>query len=353
MPERIVIFGGAGFIGSSIAIELKTRWPKATVVAADNLKRRGSELNLPRLQQARVDFVHTDIRVAADLASPSLHADTYIDCSAEPSVLAGADNPLYVTETNLHATSHLLELARKHGGRFLFLSTSRVYSIDALRTLPLVEESTRLVLDQRAAVAGLSPRGITETFSTAAPRSLYGTSKLASELLINEYQASFGVGAIINRCGVVAGPWQMGKVDQGVFTLWVAAHHFGRPLRYIGYGGKQVRDVLDISDLTRLIIVELENFAALNGRTLNVGGGPERSLSLLETTELCRSITGRSIEIEHVAEVRTGDVPFYVTDQSLIERAMAWQPEKSVRQTLESIHSWMIEHEERLKPVFG
>ena len=110
--------------------------------------------------------------------------------------------------------------------------------------------------------------------------------------------------AIINRCGVLAGPWQMGKVDQGVITLWVARHVFGLPLKYIGYGGlgKQVRDVLHVNDLFDLIVLQMSSPESWDGRIYNVGGGREVSVSLLELTELCRRATGREVPIGRVPE---------------------------------------------------
>src|SRR6202008_348292 len=105
----------------------------------------------------------------------------------------------------------------------------------------------------------------------AGSRSLYGASKLASELLIEEYRTMYGLRAIVNRCGVIAGPWQMGKVDQGFVVLWAARHLFGQPLTYTGFGGDgpQVRDVLHIADLFELIKIELDNLSRLNGSVFN------------------------------------------------------------------------------------
>ena len=150
--------------------------------------------------------------------------------------------------------------------------------------------------------------------------------KLAAELLLAEYADTFGVRTAINRCGVIAGPWQMGKVDQGVFTHWMLRFHFGRPLSYIGYGGtgKQVRDLLHVDDL-----VDLDRATSSrapehwDGATFNVGGGRDGSLSLLETTALCRELTGRDVEIGSVAETRPGDVRVYLSDCSRAVRAHA------------------------------
>ena len=178
---------------------------------------------------------------------------------------------------------------------------------------------------------------------------------MASELLIEEYRQAYGIKAIINRCGVLTGPWQMGKVDQGVFVLWVAAHYFQKPLKYSGYGGigKQVRDLLHIEDLLRLVDYQLNNFELLDGEVLNVGGGKENSLSLLETTQLCQDIVGRSTPIQPVTQAREGDIPIFITDNTQINHKTQWQPLINPRKTLQDIYDWIIENEKILQSVLS
>ena len=353
MAETIAILGGAGFVGSSLAIGLKHTRPELEITCIDNLRRRGSELNLPRFRREGISFHHADIRIASDLASNALAADTYIDCSAEPSVLAGYDNPAYVVETNLLGTVNILELARRNRARMMFLSTSRVYSVPALRALRFSEGPTRFTLAADQSQTGASQNGIDERFTTSGQRTLYGTTKLASELLIEEYRASYGVGSIVNRCGVLAGPWQMGKVDQGVFVLWLAAHYFEKPLSYIGYGGsgKQVRDLLHVEDLVTLIHHQLNHFSDLEGSLFNVGGGLTNSLSLLETTELCRELTGKTVPIAGVREERQGDVPCFITDSTQVVMKTGWRPRLDPRKTLTDIRDWIAEHESLLRGI--
>ena len=181
-------------------------------------------------------------------------------------------------------------------------------------------------------------------------RTLYGATKLAAELLIEEYRASQGVPAVIDRCGVIAGPWQMGKVDQGVFTHWMLAHHFGRPLSYIGFGGqgKQVRDLLHVEDLVDLVERQLLEPESWDGRTVNVGGGRECSLSLMETTEICRELTGNEVPIAPVAETREGDVPIYLSDCAKLFGLDEWRPRRSAKQVLADIHQWVEADEDRI-----
>ena len=339
--QQILVTGGAGFVGSAMALGLKKQYPESNVVALDNLKRRGSELNLPRFKRAQIEFVHGDIRSPEDLDASVLHPDLIVECSAEPSVLAGYSSPGYVLQTNLVGTINCLELARQTQADFVFFSTSRVYPIAPLKQLAYTETETRFELTDQTLV-GASKAGIAEDFDLTGSRSLYGATKLASELLITEYAEAYNLRSLINRCGVLTGPWQMGKVDQGVFALWMMAHHFERSLKYIGFGGsgKQVRDFLHVEDLVDLVSLQLGQLDDIKGEIFNVGGGLENSLSLLETTQLCEQITGNHISIEASQAERPGDIPIFITDSRKVQQ-LGWHPKRNAHQTLSDIYSWI------------
>lgn len=348
--SRLLITGGAGFVGSNLAVSLAARHPDWEILAFDNLYRRGSKLNLPRLEEAGVEFVRGDVRSPEDLEGlPPISA--LIECSAEPSVMSGVDGDTnYLVHTNLTGAYNCLELARRDGAFVVFLSTSRVYPVQPQCELRLDEAATRFEIAEEQEVSGVSPAGISEEFPMDGPRTLYGATKLAAELLIEEYRAGLGVPAVIDRCGVIAGPWQMGKVDQGVFTHWMLAHHFRQPLKYIGFGGrgKQVRDLLHVEDLVDLVELQLLDPQEWDGRTVNVGGGRECSLSLLETTEICRELTGNEVPIEPVEETRAGDVPIYLSDCARLFSLSGWRPKRSAEQVLADIHEWIAADDERI-----
>lgn len=348
--RRILVTGGAGFIGASLALGLAGRHPDWEVLALDNLRRRGSELNLPRLRAAGVGFYHGDVRELDDLLQVG-DVDTLVECSAEPSVMAGVDgSPDYVFGANLIGAYNCLELARRARAQFLFLSTSRVYPVAPLEHLAYRETDTRFELEDEQPVHGASSRGIAESFPLEGARTLYGATKLSAELLIGEYAASYGLKTTIDRCGVVAGPWQMGKVDQGVFTYWMLAHHFQRPLSYIGFGGsgKQVRDLLHVEDLLDLVEEQLREPERWAGATVNVGGGRDCSLSLLESTELCCQITGNSVEVVAANEDRPSDIPIYISDCARLHELTDWRARREPAEILSDIHAWIAEHESAL-----
>jgi CDP-paratose 2-epimerase len=352
---RILVTGGAGFVGGTLALSLKQRHPDWELTALDNLKRRGSELGLPRLAAGGVRFVHGDVRIAEDLEAAGPF-DLLLECSAEPSVLAGLDgSPAYVIETNLVGTLRCLETARRHRAGVIFLSTSRVYPIEALSSLPRRETAQRFELEAAAPpIPGYSPEGIAEDFPLTGARSIYGATKLCSELLIAEYVSAYRLPAIVDRCGVLAGPWQMGRVDQGVVMHWAASHVYGWPLQYIGYGGtgKQVRDLLHVDDLGDLVLLQIPRLAELSGRTYNVGGGRSVSVSLAELTALCAAASGRRVPISAVAETRRADVPIYLTDTRRVRDELGWQPRRSAEDIVRDCVGWIAARADELRPVF-
>ncbi len=348
--RRVLVTGGAGFIGASLAAGLARRHADWEVLAFDSLRRRGSELNLPRLRDAGVAFCHGDVRELNDLLELGA-IDALVECSAEPSVLAGVDgSPDYVVQTNLVGAYNCLEMARRTDAQLVFLSTSRVYPVAGLERLAYRELDSRFELADEQPFAGASPQGIAESFPLSGARTIYGATKLCGEMLIEEYAAAYGLSAVIDRCGVVAGPWQMGKVDQGVFTYWMLAHHFQRPLEYIGFGGsgKQVRDLLHVDDLLDLVDEQLGDPGRWADATVNVGGGRACSLSLLETTDLCREITGSIIDVRQSAEDRPGDIPIYISDCTLLQQMTDWRPRRGPADILGDIHAWIVEHEAAL-----
>lgn len=354
--QKLLISGGAGFVGSSLALAYREKFPKLTIVAFDNLHRRGSERNLDVFRRHQIQFVHGDIRNPNDFDQLEGNFDFFIEASAEPSVHAGTKgSPHYVLETNLVGTVHALEFARRRAPNFLFLSTSRVYSMAPLQALPVEVSGDRLEIKRNASGQGFSGAGISEKFPTDTARSFYGASKLASELLVQEYAAQYQMNAVINRSGVIAGPGQFGKVDQGVFTLWLANHYFGKELAYFGYGGKghQVRDLLHPRDLFDLLEAQRNKLADVRGEIFNIGGGSKGSVSLAEWTKLAVELSGKSVPIRAQAETANVDVPYYVTDNSKVSAKFGWSPKRGPREIASDIHNWITAEADELRSIFG
>ena len=353
---KILITGGCGFVGSNLAVLFKQYYTDSEVYCLDNLSRRGSEVNLQKVLAAGVQFVHGDVRVKTDFDRiPAV--EIVIDAAAEPSVLAGKvpgelEN---LIDTNLNGTINTLYFAKKHQSAIIFLSTSRVYPYNTLAESNLIISPTRFNFSNLQKTDGLSEFGVSEKYPLEGLRSLYGTTKLASEYFIQEFAHNFGLHAVINRCGVLSGPYQMGKIDQGVIVLWMAKHFWKGKLSYIGYGGmgQQARDVLHVRDLFSLLQWQINNFNILKGQIFNVGGGLENTISLSELTQKCELVTGNKIEIDSCLENRPGDLPIFITDNSKINKISGWNPKTKVDEILSEIQNWFIQDSEKLKQILS
>jgi CDP-paratose 2-epimerase len=342
---RVLITGVCGFVGSTLARGFRDGWPDWKLVGLDNFVRAGSETNRLALREAGVKIVHGDIRHPSDLETLPA-CDWIIDAAANPSVLAGVaglTSSRQLVEHNLTGTINLLELAKTWRAGVIILSTSRVYAIRDLAAIPIVVEGQRFVPRFDARLTGFSPNGIAENFSTTAPLSLYGATKLAAETLALEYGYSFDLPVFINRCGVLAGAGQFGKVDQGIFSFWIHSYARRRPLKYIGFNGTgyQVRDCLHALDLLPLLAAQIGNPRQGVPSVLNVSGGVRQSASLRELSTWCaRRFGEHAIAAENTS--RPFDVPWLVLDSSKAAQVWNWRPQTS----LESVWIEIAEHAE-------
>ncbi len=349
---NIVITGGCGFVGSNLSIDLKNQGHHVTCF--DNLSRRGSEIILQRILDHGCNFLHADIRNTEDFIKLGYNFDLMIECSAEPSVLSGSrgSDAYYLINNNLVGFINCLEYCRIQKVPIIFLSTSRVYPYDKLNSLNYNEKKTRFEISDNQEYA--SKNGVSIHFPLDGVRSLYGATKLAAEFLLKEYSINYDLPSLINRFGVIAGPWQLGKVDQGVFTYWLANHYFKRDLKYIGYGGKgkQVRDLLHIDDLISLVNLQVGQISKYRGEIFNAGGSDFSSLSLLETTGLCQEITGNVVKIDPELTNRPADMIWYKTDNSLTEEEFNWEPRRDAKTILTDIYNWLHKNESAFSKIF-
>ena len=345
---RILVSGVCGFVGSELALGLRRAGHE--VCGFDNFSRAGSELNRPRVESAGVEFWRGDVRNEDDLAR-ARGIDWVIDAAANPSVLAGVDGKTgskELLEHNLWGTVNLLEICKRENAGMILLSTSRVYSIPALCSLPVAEKDGAFVLGESSTAAG--PCGVTEEFSTAAPVSLYGVSKLASEQIALEYGAAFGFPVWVDRCGVMAGAGQFGKPDQGIFSFWIHSWARRAPLKYIGFGGTghQVRDCLHPGDLLALVVKQMSSGVRDGCRIFNVGGGASSAMSLCQLSDWCAAEFGPH-EVAADLSPRPFDLPWVVLDAARAEAAWDWKPRKTTGQICTEIARHAREHPEWLE----
>ena len=354
---HILITGGAGFVGSELAVRLTEK--NHRVVVMDNLVRRGSESNLEKLARYGVMFVHGDVRNAEDFENLPSGIEFVCDTSAQPSVVSGYTNPVFDITNNSLGVIHVLEYARARRCPLIFFSTNRVYVVDRLLELPRREAATRIEWDAEAwkqipietRQRGFDPaHGVSEEFAVdGGQRSIYGLSKLIADAACQEYAHAFDMPIVVNRFGVIAGTGQFAKLDQGWVVWWAIAHYFKLPLKYIGWNGKQVRDILFLEDVCALVELQMGQMDRFRGDIFNLGGGAANSVSLREGTEWLEKRLGYGTTFTVEDSVRKADLPIYFTDNRKAARILKWQPKISIDEGLEQILAWIRANEAVLR----
>ena len=332
---RILITGGCGFIGSNLAIFLKKKNKNLKISTLDNFFRNGSKFNLKRLEKNKIRNYNYDIKKTKFLKKLPKY-DLILHCAAEPAIEVSKKNLIEVFNINLIGTLNILQKCVIDKSKIIFLSSSRVYSINELLKLSKKKEY------------------INEKFSTEHPNSIYGFSKKSSEQLIKEYSFLYKIKYIINRLAVISGPWQYGKQEQGFVSLWVWRHLNNLKLNYIGFGGKgeQIRDVMHINDLCDLVNLQIKKFNKINNIVLNLGGGPKNAISLKKLTKICQGTTNRRVMIKGIRKTSIYDIPYYVTNLKKVKNTYNWQPKIRVKQIVNDIYKWMILYRKNLINYF-
>jgi CDP-paratose 2-epimerase len=335
---RILITGGCGFIGSNIAIFLKNKINNLTIHSLDNLSRNSSKINLDRLKKQKIKNFNVNISNKSKINSLTKY-DFIIDCCAEAAVEASKLETERVFFTNLVGTFNILEKAKKDKSKIIFLSTSRVYSIKSI--LSKAKDINKKKYNFT----------INENFSKKSPISLYGFTKLSSEKLIEEYSFSNNIKYIINRFGVVSGPWQFGKQDQGFISLWLWRFINKGKLNYIGFGGygNQVRDVIHVYDVCELILEQIKKINKINNKIFNAGGGVNNSISLKELTIKSKEITKNNINIGKIAITSNYDIPYYVTDNKKIYSFYKWRVKRNLDTIINDTFKILIKYKKLFK----
>lgn len=337
---KILITGGAGFIGSNIAIYLKKLGHH--IQTMDNFSRLGSKLNLIELKKYNIKNFKADVTNFTTLKKFK-NFDLIIDCCAEPSVESSKKNLDLTFYTNLVGTYNILKIASEMKAKLIFLSSSRIYSIMNIKKLSKLKKSNLI-----------KKFSIKEDFSKEAPLSFYGYTKLSSEMMIKEFSYLKNIDYIIDRFGLVAGPGQFGKIDQGVISYWVWRRLNKLKLYYKGYkgSGMQIRDVLHIDDLTFIISEQVKKINKIKNNVFNIGGGIKNSLTLRELNDKISKIINNKQKILKKSKTSNYDIPIYISNNSKIKKFYNWKPKYNLDKILDDIYHWQIKNKNKLKNFF-
>ncbi|MAH97826.1 MAG: 3-beta hydroxysteroid dehydrogenase [Euryarchaeota archaeon] len=332
---KIIVAGGCGFVGSNLSIFLKKYGHD--VISVDNLQRKGSILNLKRIKSNRIKNYKIDLSNSKKI-NLLPKTQLIIDCCAEPSVEASRIKFDSVFNSNLISTKNLLIKCVNDDAKIIFISTSRVFSIKALNNLKKnINKKVKKKIDMN--------------FDISSPKSLYGYTKLASEDLIKEFSYNYNIKYIINRFGVISGPWQFGKVDQGFMSLFMWKFLNKKKLKFIGYGGsgKQERDVIHIDDFCKLINLQINSLKKIYNKSFTVGGGASNTVSLNDVYKICHKLTNFKPKIIRIKKTSIYDIPYYKTCNKEVYKTYKWKVSKNVKEILYDIFLWQKKNYKKLK----
>ena len=339
---KILITGGCGFVGTNIAIFLKSK--KHNIYTLDNLSRKGSKYNLNTLKSKNITNYKLNVSNFKKVRQlPKF--DLIIDCCAEAAVEISRKNIDRVIDTNFIGTLSILKKAKQDKANIIFLSSSRVYPIQEINKIV-----NKKILKKNLKITKM----INEQTRIIGPKTIYGVTKLSSEMLIEEFSYIFKLKYIINRCGVISGPLQFGKQDQGFVSLWIWRHLMNKNLSYIGYGGwgKQIRDVLHIDDLCKLINLQIKNLKSINNILFTVGGSKKSNTSLENLTKICEKITKNKIKIKRTPKTSIYDIPYFVTDNKKVAKTYKWKPQKNIFDIVNDTYNWLSKNKSILLKYF-
>jgi CDP-paratose 2-epimerase len=337
---KILVTGGAGFIGSNAAEYYAKKGEE--VIVLDNLSRTeilgkvvGDPLyNWKYLKQyENVKLVKGDIRNFKQVKEAAKDADAIIHVAAQVAVTTSVTNPRIDFDINALGTFNVLEAARLEDSSLIFTSTNKVYG-ENVNKIPVIEKENRYEY-----VDPSFREGISETFPIdLTGHSPYGCSKLAADIYVQDYAHTYGLKTGVFRMSCIYGERQFGVEDQGWVSWLTIATLTGKPITIYG-DGKQVRDVLYVEDL----IDAFDKFlnSKLKHEVFNIGGGPKNTLSLLELLEMFKRMSGANPKVSF-AEWRPADQKVYISNISKARALLGWEPKMSPEDGIRRLVSWIL-----------
>ena len=350
--SNVAILGGAGFVGYNLAQHLKKIGYNVTV--ADNLVRRGSEVSLSYLTESKIKFIHCDIRNKEDFLNLPKDLDIILNCAAQPSAI-NYSNPEFDITNNTNGVVNVLEYCRKQQLPLIFWSTNKCYSGNLVNSVPRSVSNNRYVWSNPLfKLQGWTNSGFSESLSVdGKDHSIYGVSKIAADLMVQEWSDAFGIPAICNRFSCLAGPNQWGKAEQGWVTWFAIANELELPIDIFGFDGYQVRDCLFTEDLNNLIYEQIYNIHKFGkGEVFNVGGGINNTVSINEAIKHIQEINKSFKKINIHRDVRRADQAIYVSDITKVSSMFEWSPKTNIHNGYDKIFDWVKSNIPTLKRLY-
>jgi len=340
--KRALITGGAGFVGCNLAERLIGQGWAVTIY--DNLSRRGARSNLDwlisTLGAGRFQLVQADVRDYERLKRAAREQDVIYHLAGQVAVTTSVLDPRDDFENNALGTFNTLEAARAAGHHpiFIYASTNKVYG--GMEDTVVEEEATRYRYRDL-------PQGIPET-QPLDFHSPYGCSKGAGDQYVRDYARIYGLRTVVMRQSCIYGARQFGIEDQGWIAWFIIAAVTGKPITIYG-DGKQVRDILFVTDLLDAYQAAIDRIDAVAGQVYNIGGGPENTLSVwVELGPMLEELLGRKVEVSR-GDWRPGDQHICIMDTRKAQRELGWRPQVGVAEGVRRLYEWVAQNKELFK----
>jgi CDP-paratose 2-epimerase len=334
---KILVTGGAGFIGSNYVQRLLERGEQVTIY--DNLSRPGAALNLKWLSQGHsygaFELIVGDVRDVALLTATARSADVIVHLAGQVAVTTSVTHPREDFECNALGTFNVLEAARLSGRNpnILYASTNKVYG--GMEEVRVLEKDTRYEYADY-------PLGMPESINLDF-HSPYGCSKGAGDQYVRDYYRIYSLPTVVFRQSCIYGPRQFGIEDQGWLAWFIIAAITQRPITIYG-NGKQVRDVLHVDDLLDIYDLAVAKIETTAGQVYNIGGGAQNTISVWkEFSPKLERLLGRQIPVSW-SDWRPGDQPVYISDIRKAEKQLGWKPKINVDEGLQRLYQWVFEN---------
>ncbi len=333
---KILITGGCGFVGTNLTLKLLNHFSSIKIFLYDNFYRKENIDNVRFLKNKNIKIIKKD---CSKIKRFEL-VDLVIHLASDPAVGSGMTYKSKIFSNNLTSTNNLLNFYSNYKTPIIFLSSSRVYSIDTINSLDYVVKNFRYEINNNK-FKGVLNKSFNEKLSTNGFKSIYGFTKLASEDLILQYSRIHDFNYIINRSGLISGKYQRGNIQQGIISFLVKNALEKKPFKIFGHKGYQVRDILNVENLCDLFILQIDSILSKKNQKniYNIGGGYKNSESLINLIKILNQKIKLNFEIDK--NERFGDIKYYISSNAKLMKDYKWKPNINYNDSIEESINFM------------